>query len=160
MRQKWSLNGHSTSAEERSIMSLDEKLRTGRLSRREFLELGALGIGALALGQCKDNPAMPEPPVPVTLNFEVYNHTQGYRTSFSKTVMSGEQVIIRVSELKVDDVDPQRIAVREDGFGSLVKFSNTGEASLAAPKKSTNYDVILFNKLRPGNRGTEISSVE
>jgi len=133
-------------------MSLDEKLRTGSLSRREFLELGALGIGALALGQCKaSSPTMPEPPVPVTLNFEVYNHTQGYRTSFSKTVMSGEQVIIRVGELKVDDVDPQRIAVREDGFGRLVRFSNTGEASFAAPKQSTNYDVILFNKLRPGN---------
>ena len=141
-----------------SIMSLDEKLRTGRLSRREFLELATLGMGALALSQCKaSSPTTPEPPVPVTLNFEVYNHTQGYRTSFSKTVMSGEQVIIRVGELNVNDVDPLRIAIREDGFGRLVRFSNTGEASFAAPKQSTNYDIILFNKLRPDPSVGEVS---
>jgi len=42
-------------------MSLDEKLRTGRLSRRDFIRLGIGGMASLALSQCK-SPAGTEPP--------------------------------------------------------------------------------------------------
>lgn len=110
-------------------------------SALNFLALAVL-IG-LGTGCGKDNPTTP--PGPVTLQFDVYNHTQGYRSQFSKTVLSGDQVIIKVNELGVSDVDSKRIAVKEDNFGNHVIFSNTGEAAFTAPKQNMNYDIILFN---------------
>jgi hypothetical protein len=83
------MNAHSASKAEkenyylRNSMILDERTKQGRLSRRDFLELTGLGIGALALGQCKSNPTGPKPPEPpkppttVNLQFNIYNHTLG-----------------------------------------------------------------------------------
>jgi hypothetical protein len=104
---------------------------------------------ALISSRCK-SPSSPEPPAPpppvqVTLQFDVYNPIQGERGSFTKTAMSGDNIIIKVSELGVDDVDPQRIAIKEDNFGKLVKFSNTGEASFIAPRQDMYYDIVLFD---------------
>lgn len=110
-------------------------------SALNFLALAVL-IG-LGTGCGKDNPTTP--PGPVTLQFDVYNHTQGYRSQFSKTVLSGDPLIIKVNELGVSDVDSKRIAVKEDNFGNHVIFSNTGEAAFTAPRQNMNYDVILFN---------------
>ena len=94
---------------------------------------------------CKkqDDPIIP--PEPVTLQFEIYNHTQGYRNQFSRTVLGGDSLVIKVSDLGVNDVDSKRIAVRQDNFGGLVTYSATGEAAFVAPKQNTNYDIILFN---------------
>jgi hypothetical protein len=101
---------------------------------------------SLFSSRCK-SPEEPEKPQPgqVTLRFAVYNHTQGSRGSFTKIAMSGDSVSIKVKELKIDDVDQQRIAIREDGFSNLVTFSNTGEANFRAPNQNMNYDIILFN---------------
>ncbi|HJX05892.1 MAG TPA: hypothetical protein VJ461_04215 [Candidatus Nanoarchaeia archaeon] len=136
-------------------MSLDEELIKEKIPRRSFLKKTVSTLGSIALAGwigsgigCKSStgPEPPEPvPVQVTLNFEVYNHIQGYKNQLTKTAMSGEPVAIRVGELGVSGVDQDRIAVKEDGFGKLVKFSNTGEAIFTAPKQSMNYDVILFN---------------
>ena len=129
------------------IMSLEEKI-----PRRSFLKKGLITLGSVALASyiglgtgCKkhDDPIIP--PGPVTLQFDVYNHTQGYRGQFSKTVLSESQLIIKVNELGVSDVDPQRIAIRQDNFGKLEVFSSAGEAVFTAPKQNMNYDVILFN---------------
>ncbi len=54
-------------------------------------------------------------------------------------------MVIKVSDLGINDVDPQRIAVRQDNFSSLVTYSGTGEAAFTAPKQSMSYDIILFN---------------
>jgi len=84
-------------------------------------------------------------PQEVTLQFDVFNHTQGYRNQFSRTVLGGDSLAIKVSDLGINDVDPQRIAIRQDNFGGLVTYSATGEVTFMAPKQSANYDIILFN---------------
>jgi hypothetical protein len=120
---------------------------TGKYDRRQLLNWG-LFIGLAVLGPlaCKsDTPAGPEPPVSVTLQFDVYNHTKGFRTSFARTVMSGENVVINAGELGVAGVDQQRIAIRQDNFGNLVVYSGTGQCGITAPIHNTGYDIILFN---------------
>jgi hypothetical protein len=117
--------------------------------------IGYIGAG---IGCKKDNPITPPiPPGPVTLQFDVYNHTQGYKAQFSKTVLSGDSLIIKVNELGVSDVDPQRIAVRQDNFGKLEVFSSAGEAAFTAPRQNMNYDVILFNQLGTDSLGRQVS---
>ncbi len=133
---------------ENQVKSEDKKIK-----RRSFLKKAVSTIGALVLGSyiasgvaCKSPSGPTPPPTPVTMQFEVYNHTQGYRTNFTKTAMSGDPITISVSALNIMDVDPQRIAVRENDFlGKLVNFSNSGTASFSAPTQNTNYKVILFN---------------
>jgi hypothetical protein len=131
-------------------MSLDEKIRNGRLNRRDFLDLGikgALAIGGAAiLNNCgkHDNPVTP--PGPVTLQFDVYNHTLGYRTSFTRNTMSDQNVNIKISDLGYSDVDPERIVVREKNMGKLAVFGRTGEANFTAPRQNLNYDIFLMNK--------------
>jgi hypothetical protein len=143
------------------IMSLEEKTK---IPRRSFLKKGLITLGSIALAGyiglgtgCKkhDDPIIP--PGPVTLQFDVYNHTQGYRSQFSKTVLSESQLIIKVNELGVSDVDPQRIAVRQDNFGKLEAFSSAGEAVFTAPKQNMNYDIILFNQLGTDSLGRQVS---
>jgi hypothetical protein len=131
-------------------MSLDEKIRNGRLNRRDFLELGIKGGlaigGAAILNNCgkHDNPVTP--PGPVTLQFDVYNHTLGYRTSFTRNTMSDQNVNIKISDLGYSDVDTERIVVREKNMGRLANFSRTGEANFTAPRQNLSYDVFLMNK--------------
>jgi hypothetical protein len=123
------------------------------MRRRDFLERAARTAGIISIGSIpiinsackKDSPTGPEPPVPVTLQFDVYNHTLGYRTSFTRNTTSGQSVIISVGDLGVLGVDPQRVAVRKDNFGSLVDYSGTGQCAFTAPKQNTSYDIILFN---------------
>ena len=133
-------------------MSLDERVRQGRMGRRDFLEIAARTAGIISIGSiplinsaCKNSPAGPELPVPVTLQFDVYNHLQGYRASFTRNTTSGQNVNIKISECGANDVDSERIAVRQDNFGKLEVFSRTGEAAFTAPRQNLNYDVILFN---------------
>lgn len=131
-------------------MNLDQRIRQRRLNRRDFLELAGLGIGALALGQCKNSPSGPELPVPVTLQFDVYNHMLGYRTSFTRNTTSGQNVNIKISDFGYGDVDSERISVREGATGGRVgtytTFSRTGEANFIAPRANTTYGVFLMNK--------------
>jgi hypothetical protein len=120
---------------------------TGKNDRGPFLYWGLLiGLAVLGTSGCKSGgPTGPEKPVSVTLQFDVYNHTKGLITNFTRTVMSGENVVINIGELGVVGVDPQRIAIRRDPFGRLEMFSNVGSASFVALKQITSYDVILFN---------------
>jgi len=123
-----------------------------KIKRRDFFEIAARAAGAIAIGSIpiinaacgkKDSPEGPA--VPVTLQFEVYNLTEGYRTSFARNIMSGQNVNIKISDLRYNDVDSHRIAVREKNMGPLANFSATGEANFTAPGQNMNYDVILFN---------------
>jgi hypothetical protein len=133
-------------------MSLDEKIRNGRLNRRDFLEIAARTAGIISIGSIpiinsackKDNPITP--PGPVTLQFDVYNHTKGYRTSFTRNTMSEQNVNIKISDIGYNDVDPQRIVVREKNMGKLAVFGRTGEANFTAPRQNLSYDIFLMNK--------------
>lgn len=139
-------------------MRLDE-----RIKRRDFLELAAKAAGMATIGSipiinsaCKGGETT-GPPKPVTLSFDVYNHTQGLRGSFTKTAMSGDNINLKINELNVNNVDQQRMAVREDGFGGLITFSSAGEANFTAPNASKGYDIILFNQLGTDVLGRQVS---
>jgi hypothetical protein len=145
--------------------NLENKVKDKKTSnRRSFLKKTITTLGSIALAGyiglgtgCKKHDDPITPPGPVTLQFDVYNHTQGYRSQFSKTVLSESQLIIKVNELGVSDVDPQRIAVRQDNFGKLEVFSSTGEAAFTAPRQNMNYDVLWFNQLGTDCLGRQIS---
>jgi len=84
------------------------------------------------------------------LQFDVYNHTQGPVANFVKdNVTSGTNLSLSVANLianyGISNVDAMRIALRQDNFGTFVKYSNTGMLDFTVPDKSTNYDIFLFN---------------
>jgi len=91
----------------------------------------------------------PKPGMPVTLTFDVYTHINGYEKSFSIEAESRATVLIKISELEVDGVDDDRIAIRESDFSRLVVFANTGEATFMAPEENAKFNIILFSTM-PG----------
>ena len=124
----------------------------GRRKTLENIVKGIIFVGGTAYTwRCKGNttgPEVPEPPVPVTLNFDIYNHMTGYIKNHSTiNAMSGDPFTIRMSDLGVSGVDEQRLALYTEGFRSNQGFSNTGELTLTAPKQSTNYHIVLFNMI-------------
>lgn len=134
-------------------------------NRRDFLRsIGKAGAGiALAslplLDSCKGGgsttPEPPPSPVPVNLQFKIYNHTQGLRGSFSKSgVQSGTALSLGASTLAAEhgiaDVDTTRIAIRGENFGSLGVYKRADFATLIVPRIDTNYDIFLFNDAGAG----------
>lgn len=112
----------------------------------------------LTLFYChKKSSTGPDAIVPVTLSFEVCNHTQGYLSSFTRNVMSNDVVMLKISELGVSDVEGSRIALFHDGFSQGIGFSSTGEISFQAPGQSTSYNVVLFNALGKDSTGEQVS---
>jgi hypothetical protein len=108
-----------------------------------FISLG-MGCGK------HDNPITPPiPPGPVTVNATFYNHTQGPITSKAYSGISGQPLVIKISDIYASNVDSQRIAVRNAGSGSslgaLVGFSRNGEVNTAYPNNNADYDVFLMN---------------
>ena len=91
----------------------------------------------------------PNPGYPVTLSFDVYNHMNGYETSFSRNASSGDSVVIKISDLEVSGVDEYRIAIRGSDFSELIVFDQSGEATFTAPEEDTKFNIILFNTI-PG----------
>jgi len=125
------------------------------LNRRSFIRGSAITGAALAastfLAGCK-GATEPEniTPVPVDLQFDVYNHTQGFLTSFTKTgIMSGTKLTLYPStivyEHGLQHVDNSRIALRQDNFGSLIQYARGGGAQLEVPRANKSYDIFLFN---------------
>jgi hypothetical protein len=82
---------------------------------------------------------------PVTLTFEVYNHTQGFLTDFKMTQEQGAPVTIHLNDLEVDGVDKNRMVIREDRFGKRVAFTQTEMATFHAPSRDKNYTLFLMN---------------
>jgi len=93
---------------------LDGKLRSGSLSRRDFLRLGGLGLASLALGgRCKSPVSPEESDFVVDPHFSVFNHLSGKIGDYGlKGVMTGSEVNIKVDDLGVGGVDSKRIVVR------------------------------------------------
>ena len=128
-----------------------------RMKRRSFLKKTVSLIGATAMAAyigagfgCKNNPHGPDPPPgPVTVNATFYNHTQGAITSKAYSGISGQPLVIKISDIYASNVDSQRIAVRNAGSGSslgaLVGFSRTGEVNTTYPNNNADYDIFLIN---------------
>ena len=127
------------------------------MNRRTFIRGSAITGAALAastfLAGCK-GATEPEniTPVPVDLQFDVYNHTQGLLTSFTKTgVMSGTTLTLYPStivyEHGLQHVDNTRMALRKDNFGTLIQYARAGGggAQIEVPRVNTSYDIFLFN---------------
>jgi hypothetical protein len=122
-------------------MSLDDNIikEEAKIPRRSFLKKAVTTLGSIMLAGyigtgigCKSTPTGPS--IPVTLQFEVHNHTKGYKTQFTKNATSGDNISITtdylLNTLGIRDVDPQRIGIREDGFNTLVTFSSSGVTGL------------------------------
>ncbi len=113
-----------------------------------------------------------------SLQFTVYNHTRGQIGSFSKTARAGAPVTLRIAEMGVTGVNPNRIFLRNahqgDRIGEYVAYTpclgwpaeacsqygnaskTPGELTFQAPSTNTQYDVFLLNALD----GTEYDCVE
>lgn len=87
----------------------------------------------------------PEPSVPVTLYFDVYNHTQGFLKSFEKNLRSDEDLTIRIMDLSIDGVDEERIVIRKERFGEWVAASKTGEVTYKAPDSNQKFTIYVMN---------------
>jgi hypothetical protein len=84
--------------------------------------------------------------VPVILQFDVCDHTEGYLTSFTRNTTSGQNVNIKISDIGYNDFSPERIVVREKDMRPLANFSDSGETNFTAPEQNKNYDISLMNK--------------
>lgn len=132
------------------------------MNRRDFLRFAGKAGGAAAiassplLNSCKGGPVAPDDPippkpVPVNLQFDIYNHTQGLQASFSESnILSNSDYLLRVPDLisryGIRNVDPNRIAVRNDNFWTpAATYSRLGSTKLKVPDKDTNFDIFLFN---------------
>jgi hypothetical protein len=157
---------------EKTIRS-DEKIYSDEQPKKKpgFLQKAGLTLGSLLIAasaivstDCTKGgggPTTPPAPTPVSLELKVYNHRLGERGGYNinkkadgTSLLSGDQVIITTNDLitrfGINDVDPQRIAIRENNFGKLITFSNNGTASFTAPAPIQNsniiyYDIFLFN---------------
>ncbi len=87
----------------------------------------------------------PEPSIPVTLFFDIFNHTQGFLKSFEKIMHSHEDLTIRIMDLGIEGVDEERIVIRKGRFGERVALSKTGEVTFKAPDSNQKFTVYLMN---------------
>lgn len=87
----------------------------------------------------------PAPSIPVTLSFDVFNHTQGFLKSFEKNMHSNEDLTIRIKDLGIEGVDEERIVIRKGIFGEQVALSKTGEVTFKAPDSSQKFTVYVMN---------------
>ena len=95
--------------------------------------------------EASDEVLLVESSEPVTLSFDVYNHTQGFLTGIQRSQKPGSRVTIKLTDLRVEGVDKNRMIVREHRFGVRVAFSQTGTVQFDAPKDDKNYTLYLLN---------------
>jgi hypothetical protein len=121
-----------------------------RVIRQNYSIAVCLGIIVFLIA-CQKNSQEPKPlpesSDPVTLSFEVYNHTQGYLMNFESTLERGTQVTISLSELDVEGVDENRMVIREDRMGTRIAMSQNGVVNFKAPKENKMYTLYLMNAL-------------
>jgi hypothetical protein len=131
------------------------------IQRRSFLKKAVTTLGSIILAGyigagmgCK-SPTVPEPPpepptpTSVTVRATFFNHIQGPIGEKTYSGISGQSLVIKVSDVYASNVDSQRIAVREagssSGLGKFVGFSRNREVSTTYPKQNMDYDVFLMN---------------
>lgn len=130
---------------------LEQKIRKGGMTRRDFLKLsgryaGGLGIaaGTGLLAGCNKKNGNPIGPTNPRYRLNIYNHTQGFLRTYDTGNLSGE-FSIRITDLGVSGVDEYRWAARDPGFGALRASGKDGTIRLAMPGTETEYDLFLFN---------------
>ncbi len=128
-----------------------------------WVTLGVVGAAAAGYGIYKllhkesPKPTPPPQPVKVTLDFDVYNHTKGYLTHFTRSdIVEGSAVTINVNDLGVSGVDQNHLILREDTVdkvpGAFVGFDkSSGAVTFTAPKANKDYDVFVLNNTPGGN---------
>jgi len=84
------------------------------------------------------------PSTQVSLNVDVYNHTQGLITSTVYVGDKGEALAIPISSLHASDVDPNHIIVRNKD--KVITSERDGEANFNFPGQSQTYKIFLLNK--------------
>jgi len=120
------------------------------MSFKRFYILIGVACLCLCLATCeKCGITEPDSDIPVTLTFDVYSHMNGFEMTFSREVMSGSDVTVKISDLGIAGIDENRIAVRDGNFHELLVFGNGGEAAIAAPDEDAKYNIVLFNTI-PG----------
>jgi hypothetical protein len=115
---------------------------------RRFILVIALCMVSFLCGcseESQNSPQNPEPSIPVTLFFDVFNHTQGFLKSFEKNLHSDEDLTIRIMDLGIEGVDEERIVIRRGRFGERVALSKTGEVTFKAPDKNQEFTVYVMN---------------
>ena len=116
---------------------------------RRFALVIALCIVSF-LGGCRNesqnSTQNPEPSIPVTLFFDVFNHTQGFLKSFEKNILSDEDLTVRIMDLGIEGVDEERIVIRKGRFGELVALSKTGGVTFKAPDSNKKFTVYVMNE--------------
>jgi len=118
------------------------------LSRRDFLRLNVLT--AVSLLACSFIMPVQEEITPksitVKLTLKYINHTRGpFGTKIIETA-NGSLVTVTPNDVAGGHVDDKRVAVREEGFGRLIGFSDNGQLSFRAPDHDATYEVYGFNK--------------
>jgi hypothetical protein len=127
-------------------MGFENKKGKRKLSRREFMLLSAITIASLVLYGL-DSPIQKElnRVQTVTITLRYINHTRGPYGTKVIIVESGSSVTVTPLDVANGSVDAKRIAVREEGFGKLIVFSDTGEARFVVPEHNTTYEIYGFN---------------
>lgn len=125
----------------------DNRKRDRKLSRRDFLKLNVITAGSL-LAYSFNPPFQAETsqkPLAVTITLRYINHTRGpYGKKIIETT-SGSLITITPNDIAGGHVDAKRVAVREEGFGKLVGFSDNGQFSFKAPAHDATYEIYGFN---------------
>jgi len=139
-------------------MSLEQKIRTNKISRRQFLQttLKALIItgGTTLLWKCKNNvtgPEPTEPPHPVTIRATFYNHVEGPLGTKEYQGLSDNPLTIKITDApNTNNIDPSRIIIRQaayDGYlGNLIGVSSNGEINTTYPKQNEEWHIYLMKK--------------
>lgn len=121
--------------------------------------LAVMGAG------CKKSPSGPDSPVPLNINIEIYNHTQGQRGAANMNVTSGDSIQADISipgQVKLDnlsdaaegiivslsaaDTELQRMVVRENKTGRWLTYTtNSSTGVFPVRKEAETYTIYLMN---------------
>jgi hypothetical protein len=126
-----------------------------------WVSVPAAGTGLLAQIACS-SPAGPSPnpnpnpdPTSYTLTINKFDTIGGYFGSNTVAVKKGDSVVLNVSDYATANQDNKRMALHQQHFtagsqGLLVKFTNTGSASLK-PDSDVVYDVFFPSAIPNGS---------
>ena len=138
-------------------MSLEQKIRKGKLSRRDFIKLGLGGIASLGLGlQACKNPVGPEPPEPAYYNIKVVN-----KDIFTNKNIGGKVILNNKSKpsgsiFSVENGQINTLNVKVQGYinAYILGEDSTGKVVYTRDEQgchptSIDHDTIIYTKLIP-----------
>ncbi len=121
--------------------------------------VGAAGLGYLGYKLLNEKTPVTAKINKINLEFDVYNHTQGYITHYSKpNIDAGSSVTIDANNITgISGVLKDHIIVRKanvnNHLGELIAFNKSGgSVTFTAPQASENDVIILLNNTAGGSR--------